>query len=308
MQLATIPVFPEFRPLTLADKPIVETFTAQYEPYSDFNFVSVWTNNIADDIQISNLNGNFVMKFRDYISNEPFYTFLGHSNVNETVSKLLSQAIQEKILRQLKLIPETVIKADPTLFKNFEVIEDIDNHDYIISIPKIKEMKGKHYLTKRRLVRIFKQNNPYWNVRKLDLSSPQTQQDILNLFSVWEQEKHKSHSDTEHELIAIRRLLRDAHMLDLLGFGVFVTEKLCAFAISQPVHNGHMVGLFSKSNPTYKGIGEVLHYHFSQYLHDLGYKYHNFAQDLGFPNLRRSKELWQPIKKLKKYIVKPKNL
>ena len=59
--------FPDFKPLELFDKKYIETFTVQFPPYSDFNFTSIWAWNTNDKFQISNLNGNLVVLFYDYL-------------------------------------------------------------------------------------------------------------------------------------------------------------------------------------------------------------------------------------------------
>ena len=103
-----IPQFPKFKKLELSDKKDVEEFTLKYPPYSDHNFAGTWSWDVKDEMQISKLNNNYVIRFINYITGEPFYTFLGETKVNETAKELLEFSIKEKIKPQLELIPEEV--------------------------------------------------------------------------------------------------------------------------------------------------------------------------------------------------------
>ena len=64
--------FPNFKKLGLEDKPLIESFVKRYLPYSDFNFVSLWSYDTDNSYEISYLNKNLVIKQDDYITNEPF--------------------------------------------------------------------------------------------------------------------------------------------------------------------------------------------------------------------------------------------
>ena len=90
-----IPEFPQFKNLELTDKKEVEKITGKYPPYSDFNFVSMWSWDIKGEMRLSILNGNLVVRFTDYITGNPFYSFLGNNEVNDTVEKLLELSKKE---------------------------------------------------------------------------------------------------------------------------------------------------------------------------------------------------------------------
>ena len=123
-----LPKFPSFKRLELSDKADIEKITNQFPPYSDFNFTSLWCWYTHDQILISELHNNLVVKFTDYQSLEPFYSFIGINDVDNTVVNLLNLAKKEEISMQIKLLPEETIKfIDKT---KFQIEEDIDNFDY----------------------------------------------------------------------------------------------------------------------------------------------------------------------------------
>ena len=46
-----LPEFPQFKKLELSDKEEVEKFTSKFPPYSDFNFVSMWSWDIKGEMR-----------------------------------------------------------------------------------------------------------------------------------------------------------------------------------------------------------------------------------------------------------------
>ena len=106
-----IPEFPQFKKLELSDKKDIEKFTSKFPPYSDFNFVSMWSWDIKGEMRLSVLNNNLVVRFTDYLTGNPFYSFLGDNKVNETAEQLLELSKNEGLKAELKLIPEDSVRS-----------------------------------------------------------------------------------------------------------------------------------------------------------------------------------------------------
>lgn len=299
-----IPDFPAFKKLKIEDKSLIENYIKKFPPYSDFNFVSLWSYNTEDDILISNLNGNLIVRMRDYLTGEPFYTLLGEKKIAETVLKLLDKAKKEKISVELKLISEHSVKTGKLTDNfRFKVEEDFDNHDYIVSLPKLKDLQGTTFYQKKRLVNKFKQSYPQHKVIRLDLNDRDTQLNMTNTFLIWEQERKKSKKDTEHEFKAIKRLLKQAENFNLLSLGIFQQNKLIGFSITEQVQINYAMGHFMKAAISYKGIVEALYNYTARHLLAKGSYYLNLEQDMGIEGLRIAKSLWRPVHYLKKYKI-----
>src|SRR3990167_9661654 len=178
-----IPEFPEFKKLELSDKEDVEVFTKKFPPYSDFNFVSMWSWDIKGEMRLSQLNNNLVVRFTDYLTGDPFFSFLGDNEVNDTIKKLLEFSKSEGLRIKLKLIPECSIKnADIT---KYNIKEDEDNSDYIYNVQLISEYKGASFSDKRNNVNHFVKSFPKIYVELLNLKDPATQKNILKLDKEW---------------------------------------------------------------------------------------------------------------------------
>lgn len=299
-----IPKFPKFVKLSISHKPHIEKHIAKFPPYSDFNFTSLisWGD---EQIGISSLNGNLVIRFNDYVTNEPFYTFLGTNKINDTIKTLLEEASKNRLSAHLKLIPEAAIKADPEIFKKFHIEEDRDNFDYIYLLEEAREFKGKKHRDKRNFMNRFKKL--YKSSHKIiDLSDPKIQKEVLDLFFHWQKLRGRKKADVENELSAVKKIFEFSKNLSLICIGIYINKKLVAFSINEVLSDGYSMNLFEKADITYQGIFPYLRHITSVYLLELGSKFLSHEQDLGIEGLRKSKMSYNPHFFLKKYTIKRK--
>lgn len=301
-----IPLFPSFKHLELEDRPEIEFITQQFEPYSDYNFVSLFSYDIKNEVRISKLNDNLVVRFSDYITRKPFYSFLGNSSLEKTISTLLEYVKHLGITPQLKLIPEATVLSNPDISSSFCIEEDRDNFDHIFSIEGISTLSGSHYEKKRYKVNLFKRNYHYAKVNSIQLTNKNHKKAILDTFAMWAKNKNYDPNQTIIEYKAIQKLLNHSHQFDLLCLGLWDKNKLVGFSITEITHNGYAISHFAKANHSYKGIFEFLYHKTAQELYEKGSTLLNREQDLGIVNLRAAKESWQPIKYLKKYTISHK--
>jgi hypothetical protein len=68
-----IPLFPDFVRLSLAHKEMLREMAQRFPPYSDFNFVSMYTWNTDEVIGVAHLHQNLVVRFSDYESDRVFF-------------------------------------------------------------------------------------------------------------------------------------------------------------------------------------------------------------------------------------------
>lgn len=305
--MINIPRFPQFKKLVLEDKESIYTLTSKFPPSSDYNFVSLWSYNVKNDIIVSRLHQNLILRFRDYILDEQFYSFLGNNKTKETIEALLKHTKKENILPKLKLIPEDNILNNPKLFDFFQITEDRDNFDYIFLTDEISKLEGYKFSNKRNKVNNFLRKNPSISVRLVDLKNPKIHKVIIDLFLTWGKNKKKHSNHASNELLALKRLLKSAEFLNVLSLGVYNTNnKLMGFSIIEAVHQDHSMIHFVKADLSYTGLFEYIYKSTASELYKRRCKYVNRQQDLGIPGLRQAKSSWRPIKFLKKYIISPK--
>lgn len=301
-----IPIFPKFSKLKLNHRKDILDITSHYHPYSDFNFTSLWTYNTDDSIQVSLLHNNLVVRFCDYQTLKPFYSFIGTNFVKKTIQILITHAQKMQIEPYLKLIPDIVVQSCKELSLDYDICEDADNHDYIISVKDIVNLPSEKYRRKKHLVDCFKKKYSGYRVEFLNLQNKDKEVEIYNLFSLWEKRSCKNHKETENELIAIKRLISSHKDLDVFILGIYYQNKLIAFNIYEVSHKKMGISAFQKADKKYTGIYAALSHEAAKHLYILGCTHVNYEQDLGIEGLRLSKSLWKPVQYLKKYIIKPK--
>ena len=122
--------FPDFKPLELFDKKYIETFTVQFPPYSDFNFTSIWAWNTNDKFQISNLNGNLVVLFYDYVSNNPFFSFIGSNKIEDTAARILEYSINKYVFTRFLGVTPKIFFFLSVSFFCFATIDETSSRLY----------------------------------------------------------------------------------------------------------------------------------------------------------------------------------
>ena len=300
-----LPKFPQFKSLELSDKEDVEKITGKFPPYSDFNFVSMWSWDIKGEMRLSMLNENLVVRFTDYLTGEPFYSFLGDNKVNETVEELLEFSKKESLPLELKLIPEEVVKDLDQI--KFKAIEDRNNFDYIYDVSRLAELKGSEYQSHRNSIHKFLRIYKNWKVEVvINFTEIYDKNQILSLFTQWIKNKGDSLllEEYKNEFLSLNKLLSisDPSKLNLTCIFLCVDNKLVGFIINECVKKYNTIH-FEKADTSFKGCYPFLMQQNSKILNNLNIKELNFEQDLGVNSLRFTKTQFNPSFFLKKYLI-----
>lgn len=298
-----IPMFPLFKNLELSDYKNVLALTKGFPPYSDFDFGSMYAWNFTESMLISNLNGNLVVRFADYVSGDFFFTFIGTNRPNETAETLLKHSVESGARPELKLVPASVASKLNT--STFSVNDDPDNTDYILSVGKLATYDGPELAAKRRHVSQFLRSAAEYRLETLDLNSEPTVAEMDRLYRIWQSQKAESGApENEHEYVAMKRCIEASETLGLLAVGLFVEKSLAAFWILGILEDGYSISHFEKADTaSHQGIFAFFKKQVAQLLAEMGTTQVNLEQDLGIPGLRRSKKSYAPQKLLRKFVV-----
>ncbi len=299
-----IPTFPKFKKIEISDRADIECITRKFPPYSDFNFTSLWSYDIKEEVRISQLNKNLVVRFNDYITGEPFYSFLGDTKVNDALYHLLELSIREGLPPTLKLVPEISVKKCDSA--RFNIQEDRSHFDYIISVERLMPHDGnnRRLSSRRRLIKKFKESNDF-QVTTINIQDKNIQKQIDSVFVKWESQVNQDKEITKHLHSTIERFFKMDNFQDIIAFGVYINSKLVGYSING-YHNGYAVGHFQQGNKdVFSGIYALLMHETAPLLAKLGVIYVNLEQDLDIPGLRSWKMSHKPSTFLKKYIITP---
>lgn len=293
-------MFP-FKKLSFEDKESIEQFTSQFDPYSDFNFTSLWSYNTSQDTEIYLDDNCFIVKFPDYITNVPIYSFLSRTNQKNILYGLFEHMRSEGVEQKIHLLPEISLSTEIQTDPNVIVEEDRDNFDYIMHIPEVVSLESTLYKYKRRHIHQFLSHHPTHEVNVTSGRNKMEQDYVLRLFHLWAQSK--TDRDTSHERIALTRLLEATNKIDVLNVTVWDQGSLVGFAFVETLGK-YSIGSFMKADGQYEYIYDMLYHQCAIALHKLGCTYLNYEQDLGILPMREAKMHWHPNHFLKKYTVK----
>lgn len=302
-----IPQFPEFKIVEVGDRELVEAHTHKYPPYSDFNFTSLWAWDTSNERMISELNGNLVVRFTDYKTNELFLSFLGSNETENTARTLLEYCKEQGLPEVLKLMPEVSIQGISSSV--FRIEEDRDNFDYLYSISELATLQGRKFKERRHLVARFLRQYPTTYVEIGDLGDAKVQEQIVSVLRSWENNKKSEDKEYElqHEEASINRLFQTAHAHKLIVTGVFLGDSMIGFSIDEILPNQYGIEHFSKADSAHKGIYDFLNEKVAQHLEENDIALWNWEQDLGVENMRRSKMSYRPQSFLKKFTISKKD-
>ena len=294
--LLVIPVFPEFKPLELADRAAVEAVVHCFPPYSDFSF----TNLYAWRAQVSSLHGNLAVQFADYLWEPPALTFIGHHRLVETAKQLLALAKAQCHPAVLRVIPACI--AQLLTKAGFSVTEDDAANDYVYSVKHLASMHewaGHHVC---HSIRRFAARHPNYTIRHAPLHAIDTDE-FRALFALWAKRKRGTSPQISHEHRAFERFLRLGDS-NIEAVGLYVDSRLIGFSSFELMPGDTAIVHFSKTDHAFhSGVGDILNWEEAKHLHARGVTLYNWEQDLGLQGLRQSKMKYQPCNFLRKFSV-----
>lgn len=295
--------FPHFTPLRDLEYRAVHEFVRERLPLSDFNASCLWSWDIEDQITACLLNGNLAIRFYDCSDGTHFYSFIGDENLDATAGALLDLSLSAQLEPVLHLIPETVAeKLDPAVF---DVREDPDQSDYVLSADALSRYEGRRFASKRNDLRKFCAQYPDAVCDTISFDDPAIFQQCRGLFKDWQKTKAETSSSFSHrEFEAFKRCIGLRENLDLFGIGLWIDGRLRAFSVCENGPNGYGFVHFEKADTAhYRGISAYLSQKVAIEFAKRGVQHLNIEQDLGIAGLRANKLSYSPSHMLKKYRV-----
>jgi hypothetical protein len=294
-----IATFPDFSKLDLSHKDQIAEITRRYEPYSDFNFTSLFSWDDGSS-EVSLLNGNLVIKLADYMTGEPVYSILGTTDIDASLDILLAAT------GTLKLVPEATLQAMQDGEK-YVIEEDRDNFDYVYSLRTLADLPGGDFKKKRNKAHSFGRSFPGRSLQAE--AGPLTKNDgndIIHIFKRWAEVPSKSVEEIQAEQAAVLRLIEYSESFDLYLIKLMLDGQAIAFSINEKLSDDYALCHFEKALPEYHrgNIYTYLSQEVAKALLAFGCVKVNWEQDLGLEGLRKSKSSYYPSMYLKKYTVR----
>ncbi len=292
-----VPQFPEFKKLSLEDKPLFDSVFTQYPPLiSEFTFTNLFIWRKIYKIKIFRLQ-NFLFLLAEKRDNPFFFPPIGEGDLIECC-RLLLRAMKEKGKpAQLARVPEDMIASFNWKSEGFVVTFDRDQSDYVYLLEDLVNLSGRRYHRKRNHIKKFKENYNYQYVPLV----PELISECLDLQTAWCDLKHcEAEQGLADEFFAIKEAFTHFEALGVKGGAILINGKVEAFTLGEPLNRDTVVIHIEKANPYFDGLYPTLNQAFLEN-HWSGYIYVNREQDLGEEGLRKAKESYFPHHMVNKY-------
>ena len=303
--MPTLPKFPEMKPVRLEDRESLEaTFRALKPEVSELNFTNLFMFSKVHDYRLSSLNGNLIIRAKSYSGEPYFFPPIGESGVPGAMDALMDYMGErgEKPVIDLAwkgFIDRYIAPGGP-----YEFAPDRDNSDYLYRTHDLIRLSGRAFHDKKNLKnRFLRKYGPDSEYRPLtsDLVAQ-----AVELADRWCHEKcsadvPSTYGETEATITALMNL--DA--LGTRGGVVLIRGVVQALALGEALNSETAVVHVEKANAEFAGLYQ---YTSSEFLarEFPDHAYTNREQDLGEPNLRKSKLSYNPVRMIEKYRVWPK--
>jgi hypothetical protein len=279
------------RPLTLADKPLFDSYLSRYPPtVSELTFTNAFCWAEIRHHLFCEHEGHLLISYRQKDCTLSFYPPVGPEPAALLRSRI--EGLRDHCWTRLDKNLVAALGSTP------RPISDRDNSDYVYRVEDLRTLRGKEYHSKRNFVKRFAElYHP--EVRPLTAALAA---ECIHIQEHW-LEGQRNNESARDESTALIKALRHFSELALHGVGVFVGASLAAFAIGEPLNSSTFVEHFEKALPDYTGAYQYGLHAFAQSIPE-GFAFLNREQDLGLEGLRRAKESWHPAFLVEKYTLR----
>lgn len=180
-------------------------------------------------------------------------------------------------------------------YENIVLVHTETEDDYLYSIDQLIRLDGQAYRSKRNMLSQFKERYDFHYETMQTEHLPLVKKFLHHWFL---QQKSQ---ETENEILGAYDLLDQYDQLDLSGALLWVKDKLVAWTLGEALNRETIIIHFEKALTGYRGAYQAIN---QMYLERecASFLMVNRQQDLGIPGLKKAKESYHPIKKLKKYV------
>jgi hypothetical protein len=295
----SVPEFPEFRDLTLEDKPLFDQLFSLFPPViSEFTFTNlfIWRN--CYQTKISRLQ-KFLCLLSDWEENSYFFPPMGEGDVIKCYQSFLQYFERKGIPPKIVRVPEAVVVQIDWKASGMKAELDRSQCDYVYLTQELIELKGRKYHRKRNHIKQFQEKYSY---QYLPLT-PEWIPQCLQLQTDWCDLRHcEASPGLLNESFAIKEAFTHFEELGVKGGAILIDGKVEAFTLGDPLNQETVVIHIEKANPAYEGLYPTINQAFLENQWS-GYPYVNREQDLGEEGLRKAKESYFPHHLVNKYTV-----
>jgi hypothetical protein len=288
----------EFEPLALSLRDeYARYYYAQEERASDYSFINLWAWEEERRYEIAFYEGLCWIRL---LKNQPFAMWAPIGDwLDKNWKDLLSRLFPEGAI--FSRVPEKLAQVLlEELGDKIEVKEERSEWEYIYSAEELVNLSGNRFHRKRNLLSQFLKYSPVYE----EINS----ENIEEIMVLQSEQKLKDRDKLKmlmDENAAIKRVLSEWESLrGIMGGALRIDGKLVAYTVAEDLGDGTVIIHFEKGFylDSYKGVYQGINQIF---LRNSGkFSLVNREQDMGFLGLRKAKMTYNPLRFIKKYLVK----
>lgn len=247
-----------------------------------------------------------ICRYKDFLmcrwgkNNNYMYSVpIGTGDFKDAVEQIIADAESFGLTPTIYGVTENYKKLIDKYFLNqFTYSSDDGYNDYIYSVEKMAELKGKKYHGKRNHITNFKKNNPDWSFEILNKDNIS---ECITLHTEWIKD-HEDDEDYSFEFEAVLTAFENYEKLGFVGGLIRVDGKVIAYTMGERHSERLFVTHFEKAPADIQGAYPIINQEFTKNCL-MDYEYVNREEDLGLEGLRKAKQSYNPEILLEKHVA-----
>jgi hypothetical protein len=299
--MADTPRFPDFQPLALEDRQVIQPLLREYQPETSeltFTNLFIWKDHYGFRWSLA---GDCLLVVSDTAAGAWGYPPVGPGETAAEVLNLLGWLKEERRqadprIERADARLATALAGTPGL--NIEAVRD--HFDYVYRTEDLINLAGGKYHAKRNHLNSFKQSHRF-------VYAPLTPEQVpacLKLTESWCRLKRcQDDLNLMGEWQAVRLALQHYEALQLTGALILMDWRVEAFTLGELLNRDTAVVHIEKANPDIRGLYALINQQFCEQAW-AATPFLNREQDLGEPGLRTAKLSYHPHRLVEKYRIK----
>lgn len=297
-----IPIFPEFKPVKIADRETLEDYFRKYPPLvSEFTFTNLFGWQKVHTYQVSKYKDGFLI-LKESKGNLSFLQPLTTGDPVEAVRDCFKYLKGKTESPAVERAGEDFIAAGAWKGSGFAASEDRDNFDYLYDTGELTELAGEKFHDKKNLLNQFLKKYQY----RYQNLTPELIPECLKFKKEWCEERNcEKVEGLRQEKYAVLQMLSNFRVLSSKGGIIRIAEKIVALTLGERLNPDTLVVHVEKAKSGIIGIYQAINWEFLK-SQAQGFRFVNREQDLGVEGLRRAKMSYNPVRLIKKYRIGPR--
>ncbi len=287
---------PDFRPVTLDDKPVFDRFFRLFPPsISEYTFTNLFMWGGVKKIEFARHQEGLLLRAESG-GRRYFLPPLGYSDCTRTLSELIDCG-KETGVREIALMSEHFRKhlKNPSV----RIVPDRDNFDYVYRTASLALLKGWRLDGKRGFIRKFRA--AYDGRWAYEPYRPELADRVRDFALKWYAERETSDPSVAAEKAAFTVFLDNFSALSVEGGTLFVDNHIAGFSFGEPLNDTTFVVHFEKADTDFTGGYQMINQQFAEHAAHEKFLFVNREQDMGHEGIRKAKQSYAPVRLLKKY-------